>query len=239
MASCWMNGRAEEALKESRATNGVIPLDMLRQMPGFDLIVAYPVWTLARFGRWNEVLAEPAPPSDFAYATAVWRAARAIAHASLGHAADAAAERDSMRALAAVIPAEATEGFNSAKQLLSIASGLVDGIMAAKAGRTDEAVHALATAVQAEDELRYDEPSDWYYPARHALGAVLLQAGRAQAAQAVYEADLRHNPENGWSLTGLVKSLRAQKKTKEAAAVELRATKAWKSADTKIATSWL
>jgi len=238
MASCWMNGRYEEAIKEARAVTNVMPLDMLRQMPGYDLIVAYPVWTLARFGRWQDVLQEPLPPSDFAYACAVTHAARAMAHASLGHMTDAAAERDSMEAIVSHVPAEATEGLNSAKQLLSIASGLVDGVIAAKAGKTDQAIVFLTAAVQAEDQLRYDEPSDWYFPARHALGDVLLNAGHAKEARAVYEADLARNPDNGWSLTGLAKSMRALK-DKDASAAETRAEKAWKNADQKIAASWL
>jgi len=238
MASCWMSGRFEEAIKEARAVTNVMPLDMLRQMPGFDLVVAYPVWTLVRFGRWQDVLQEPLPPSDFAYACAVTHAARAIAHASLGHMADAATERDSMAAIASHVPAEATEGLNSAKLLLSIASGLVDGVIAAKSGKTDQAIASLTAAVQAEDQLRYDEPSDWYFPARHALGDVLLNAGRAKEARAVYEADLARNPDNGWSLTGLAKSMRATK-DKDAGATEARAEKAWKNADQKFAASWL
>ena len=239
MASCWMQGRAEEALKESRRVTEIMPLDMLRQMPGFDLVLDYPSWTQVRFGRWNDVLQEPSPPSDFAYARAVWHAARAIAHASLGHADSAAADRDSMGALAAALPDEATEGLNPAKSLLAIAASLVHGLMASKAGDVAGAVKSLTAAVATEDQLRYDEPSDWFFPARHALGAVLLDAGRAAEAQAVYEADLKRNPENGWALTGLAKSLSAQKKTKEATAVANRAARAWKDADMKIATSWL
>ena len=34
-------------------------------------------------------------------------------------------------------------------------------------------------AVRLEDGLVYTEPSEWHYPPRHALGAVLLEAGRA------------------------------------------------------------
>jgi tetratricopeptide (TPR) repeat protein len=237
MASCWMTGQAEEALKEARATLEVIPVDMLRQMPGFDLVLGYPIWTMARFGRWNEALSEPAPPSDFAYAVGVWHAARALAHASLGNVDKAMIERDSVVALQKTIPAEQVEGYNSAQTLLSIALGVANGTIAAKQGKTDDAVKALTEAVALEDGLRYDEPSDWYFPVRHALGAVLLDANRAKEAQAVYEKDLLRNPENGWALTGLAKSLKAQKKP--ATAVESRASKAWKDADVKIAGSWM
>ena len=239
MWSCWMSGRFEESLREARVALDVFPLDMLRQMPGFDYAIAYPAWTFVRFGRWQDVLNEPSPPSDFAYARGAWHAARAVAEASLGRVNEATADRDSAVALAAALPAEALEGLNSAKSLMAIAVDLATGVIAAKQGDIDGAVKALSRAAAAEDQLRYNEPSDWYLPVRHALGSVLLGAGRAQEAQKVYEEDLARCPGNGWALTGLAQSLRAQKKGKQAAAAEARATKAWQDADVKIAASWL
>ena len=46
-------------------------------------------------------------------------------------------------------------------------------------------------AVHIQDSLRYAEPPSWYYPVRQSLGAALLQAGRAEAAEAVYRQDLK------------------------------------------------
>jgi hypothetical protein len=82
------------------------------------------------------------------------------------------------------------------------------------------------------------EPPDWYLPVRHALGPVLLAAGRAAEAQAAYEADLRARPENGWALRELADSLRAQGKGEEAAGVERRFAAAWSAADVEIPGSW-
>ncbi len=237
MAACQMQGRAEEALAQARAVEEVVPLDMLRQMPGFDLVIEYPAWTMVRFGKWNDVLNEPAPPQDFAYAKAVWHAARSVANSALGKLDAAQAERDSLTSIAAAVPAEQTEGLNPAKTLLSIATNLANGELEAKRGNTDAAVTALQEAVKLEDGLRYDEPSDWYFPVRHVLGDVLLQAGRPADAQAVYEADLQHNRDNGWALTGLAKSLTAQNKAKDASDANARAAKAWKDADTKVTAS--
>ena len=239
MWSCWMSGRQEEAMREARATVDAIPLDMLRQMPGFDMTIGYPVWTMVRFGRWADVLNEPEPPSDFAYARGGWRAARAIALAELGRLDEAAAERDSANAMSAVLPDAATEGWNPAKTLLGIGSDMATGLILAKQGKTDDAVAALTKAVAAEDGLRYDEPSDWYVPARHALGEVLLEANRAADAQKVYEADLARNPNNPWALTGLAKSLRVQKRGKDATLAESKAARALKDADVKLAGSWM
>ena len=85
--------------------------------------------------------------------------------------------------------------------------------------------------MKAEDELSYNEPADWYYPTRHHLGAVLLAAGRAPEAQAVFEEDLRRNPDNGWALAGLAESQRKQGKTAEAAATKERLERAWARAE--------
>ena len=88
-----------------------------------------------------------------------------------------------------------------------------------------------------QDDLRYDEPPDWYFPVRQSLGAVLLSAGRPTEAEAVYREDLQRNPENGWSLYGLCQSLELQGKRKEAAAVEARFKKAWVKADVQLTAS--
>jgi hypothetical protein len=91
--------------------------------------------------------------------------------------------------------------------------------------------------VAVEDALTYDEPADWPYPVRHWLGAVLLEAGRASEAESVYREDLHVHRENGWSLFGLMQSLKAQGKTAEAAEVETRFQQAWKRADVTLTAS--
>ena len=72
---------------------------------------------------------------------------------------------------------------------------------------------------------------------RQSLGAVLLSAGRAAEAEAIYWQDLERNRENGWSLFGLMESLRAQGKEEQAAAVEKRFRKAWKRSDVTLTAS--
>jgi hypothetical protein len=64
-----------------------------------------------------------------------------------------------------------------------------------------------------------------------------LAGGRPVEAEAVYRDDLKRNPENGWSLFGLARSLRAQGKTAEAADVEARLQKAWTRADVTLSAS--
>lgn len=226
-----MEGRSAEALENARAVVAQAPPEMLQQMPGFDFTLEYPVWSRIWFGQWEEALAEPGPPEGFAYAKGVWHAARGLALTHLGRLEEAARERTLLGEADAALPAEATEGLNSAHALLRVAEGLLDGEMAARRGSLDEAVGKLEAAVREEDGLRYDEPPDWYFPARHALGTVLNAAGKGAEAQQVWEEALRRHPENGWALSGLVESLRLQKKEAEAAKVRERRDKAWSQGD--------
>jgi len=83
----------------------------------------------------------------------------------------------------------------------------------------------------------YTEPSEWHYPPRLALGAVLLDAGRPLEAETVYWEDLTRNRVNGWSLSGLIEALKAQGKTGLAQLVEERFKKAWARADITLSAS--
>jgi tetratricopeptide (TPR) repeat protein len=91
--------------------------------------------------------------------------------------------------------------------------------------------------MQLEDGLLYNEPVDWHQPVREILGAVLLQAGQHELAEKYYQEDLSAYPESGWALIGLYKSLQAQGRSGEAAAVKKRYDKAFKKADVKLSAS--
>src|SRR5262249_5621390 len=146
-------------------------------------------------------------------------------------------ERDSVTAIADAMPPEAIEDLNSAKALLGIASRLLGAKLAAAHGDGAQAIALATEAVAGEESTTYSEPPDWPYPSRHALGAMLLKAGKSVEAEAVYREDLRRNPGNGWSLFGLAQSLRAQKKTEEAAMAEREFKAAWARADVKLVAS--
>jgi tetratricopeptide (TPR) repeat protein len=59
------------------------------------------------------------------------------------------------------------------------------------------------------------------------VGDLLVEAGRPAEATEVYEAALSARPHNGWSLIGLVQSLRAQGRTAEAEEAQQRFERAW------------
>jgi tetratricopeptide (TPR) repeat protein len=120
---------------------------------------------------------------------------------------------------------------NAATALLDIAIDVSNGELAAARGDYARAITQLQSAVDREDALTYDEPPIWHVPVRQRLGPVLLASGRPAQAEAVFRRDLQRHPENGWSLYGLVGSLRAQKKAVAAAQVERRFERAWSTAD--------
>ena len=239
-AAAAMDGQSAKALSAARDLASLGGPELLHHMPMLEYVPATPTFVMARFGQWDAILAEPEPPQEFAYWSALWHYARGLAYTRKGDLAKAEAEQERVAKAAAEMPADRKIMIvNSAKTLLEIAAHDLAGEIAAAQGKTDLAVRELGRAVELQDGLRYMEPPPWYFPERQALGAVLLKAGRARQAEAVYREDLARHPENIWSLRGLEASLRAQKKTREADAVEARFAKAATRADVQLASSRL
>ncbi|MGE0679439.1 MAG: tetratricopeptide repeat protein [Candidatus Binatia bacterium] len=237
-AAATMEGRSQESIRAAREVAAKLPAEMIQEMPPLEFISPTPLFALARFGQWDDILAEPAPPEALQYTTGIWRYVRGLAFAAKGQLDEAMNEHAKLEVLAATIPSERKIGDNTpVPSLLRIAAATLAGEVAAQKRQTDEAVRLLEEAVQLQDQLPYTEPPPWYYPVRHTLGAVLLAAGRAADAEVVYREDLKRNPENGWALYGLAQSLRAQKKTQEAAQVDERFKKAWARADVTLTAS--
>lgn len=230
-----MLGRSGDAIKAAKDIERTVPHAVVKQVPQFEYFSPTLLYTLARFSKWDDILAQPAPPADLRYTTGIWHYTRGLAYTARGKLDSAAVERDRLVAIEAATPAGQMLNLNPAKPVLGIAVAHLKGEMAAKEGRTGTAVSLLNRAIAAEDELTYAEPPEWYLPIRQRLGAVLLAAGRPAQAEKAFRADLARRPENGWSLHGLTQSLRAQQKMKEADAVEVRFRKAWKAADIELA----
>jgi tetratricopeptide (TPR) repeat protein len=222
-----MLGRSEDAIKAAKSIEEKVPHEVVKQVPPFEYFSPTLLYTLARFSRWDDILRQPAPPRDLRYTTGIWHYTRGLAYAGKGNLDLAAIERDSLVAIEAATPSEQMLNLNPAKPVLAIALAHLSGEMAAKQGRTDEAVSQLRKAIEGEDELTYAEPPEWYLPMRQRLGAILLEANRPAQAEKAFREDLLRRPENGWSLRGLAQSLQAQKRSKEASAVEARFQKAW------------
>jgi tetratricopeptide (TPR) repeat protein len=236
-----MAGRSEQAIGAALSAAENADQEAMRE-PGWGAIQHYlmtPLRTYVRFGKWDEILASEPPPADLPFPVATWHYARGMAFVRLGALDDAAAELGRLQELAGepVMEEVTLWDLNSAAALLAIAVDVLEGELLAARGDHDLAVARLRDGVGREDALVYDEPPDWHLPVRHLLGAVLLEAGRAAEAEAVYLEDLAKYPENGWSLYGLAASLRAQGREPEAAEAEERFRAAWATADVELTTS--
>ncbi len=239
-AAAGAEGRGDLALVSARRLVAEIRDESLRAFPPAEEFVVMPAFALLRFGRYDALLGEPAPPPGRRYATGIWYYARGVAHARRGDAAAAEAELASLRAVGGE-EALARLDFSNvpASRYLALAASHLAGEVAAARGETDRAVAALEEAIRIQDAMQYTEPPRWWLPLRQALGAVLVDAGRVEEAEAVYREDLRRVPRNGWSLFGLARSLEAQGRASEAAAARTGFRNAWARADVEIRSSRL
>jgi tetratricopeptide (TPR) repeat protein len=230
-----MTGRSTEALAAARAIQSKVPIEVVHTIPPLEYFSPVVLFTLVRFSRWDDVLAEPAPDADLRYTTGIWYYARGLAHAAKGNLDSAGVALDSVRAIAEKIPPEQTANLNSSRALLQIAAHHLAADIAARQGHVDQAVRAFRSGIAIEDDLVYDEPTAWIIPLRQPLGEVLLAAGRPKDAERSYRQDLIRYPNNGWSLHGLAEALKAQGRTREADTVERRFRKVWEKSDVKMA----
>jgi tetratricopeptide (TPR) repeat protein len=236
-------GRREAAMEASRKIVAEIPHELAADRNTwalYETFLSQPLYTMVRFGLWNEVLAEPAPNVDSHFMRGIWHYARALARLHGQH--DVEAARVELEALTASRGAVDDEdaysiGFGDVERLLTIAIEIVEGEIDAATDDYPAAAAHLERAVRLEDALLYNEPPDWYFPVRHVLGAILIEAGLPEEAEVVYWADLRKNPANGYSLFGLKKALEAQGRLDEALAIAARLDVAWADADHELTTS--
>lgn len=216
----------------------------LMRTPGYEAMQHYwltPLFDHVRFGRWDEIVAMSNPAPDLPYVSVIWHYAQGIAAARQGRK-DAAEQH-----LAALQPLAAAPEVRQImvweRYPISHAADIAERSLKAEVALLNNdnegAIAAMQEAVIIEDQIPYDEPPGWHSPTRHALGAVLLAAGRPAEAEAVYRAELERNPLNGWSLYGLARSLRAQQRAGEADDVEQQFEQAWQYADVKLDSSSL
>ncbi|MBA2304906.1 MAG: hypothetical protein H0W08_20055 [Acidobacteria bacterium] len=233
----WMGataaGQSRLALDSARRLASAIPHQSLGTVPILQGFLVVPYWAMVRFEKWDDILADTGPQHDTPFTRGVWRYARGMALTAQGRLDDAERELEQLRAIVAdpSLNGQVTFSSNSGSAILRIAPEVIAGHIAAKRKDWDQATLHLDRAIRFEDALVYQEPHDWHAPVRQDLGHVLLAAGRPGEAEVAFWEDLKRNPENGWSLKGLVGALKAQSKTAEATMAETRFTKAWKNSD--------
>ncbi len=214
----------------------------------FESYVAVRQHVLVRFGKWHEIIAQELPADRELYCNtvAMMHYARGVAHAALGDVAAAEAEQALFRAAAKRVPESRQIHNVKCVLLLAVAEQMLEGEIAYRRGEHDAAFARLRAAIALEDELPYDEPWGWMQPIRHALGALLLEQGRAAEAEVVYREDLglggslpraQIHPDNLWALRGLLDCLERRGETGEAALIRQRVAFAAARADQAVEVS--
>ena len=237
-AASTMEGRSQVALEAARKVAANVRLEQIKDFPTVEYFKTIPLVGLVQFGRWQEILNEPAPDAGLDYFAAIRHYARGVALARTGKLADARAERAALVPLRDSVKVTFLDTNDlPATTLLKIADALLQGEIALAENSTGAAIRHFEAAVNTQDSLPYMEPPFWYYPTRQSLGATLMRAKRFADAEAVYRKDLEGYPHNGWSMFGLAQSLDAQGRTKEAAEVREMFGHVWARADVTLTAS--
>ena len=248
-------GNYKFAMEASNGLLETIPEKLLRweSPPMADWLEGYVsmyIHPQIRFGRWNQILEEPFPEDQTLYCstTALLRYARTLALAVLGKIKDAEIEIEEFKNAASKVPESRTVFNNKVIDLLKIAMQMAEGELAYRKNDYEVAYKKLRYAVKLSDQLPYDEPWGWMQPARHALGALLLEQGHVNEAEAVYREDLGLDPhtsrayrhlDNVWSLHGYNECLKKLGKHSESELVEPKLAIAQARSDMQIEASCL
>ena len=191
----------------------------------------YEALSLFRFGRFDEVLALDDPPGGDIF--------RGLYDFSKGYAHLRTGDEGTARFYLHEVKTAASEGSgrfrgHSAEQLLGVVGAILEGELLRADDDLEGAIAVFEAGVEIEDGLRYDEPEPLGFSIRHWLGDALWEAERHDEAVEVFRAELIDHPNNGWSLFGLERSLRALDRDQEAGGVRARFREAWARSDTYI-----
>ncbi len=203
---------------------------------------------LIRFGRWQEIIDTPLPddPELYSVTTAMTHYAKGVAFAATGRIAEAEEQQRLFRHATGRVPESRYVFNNTCLDILAVAAEMLAGEIEYRKGNHGAAFAHLRAAIDLDDHLPYDEPWGWMQPTRHAYGALLLEQGHIEEAEAVYRADLGldgslarayQHPDNVWSLHGLHECLMRLGKKAEAVMVKQRLDLAAARADVPIESS--
>lgn len=200
------------------------------------------------FGNWQEIIRQDllADQNLYCNTVAIVHYAKGVAHAALRNVPAAEAEQRLFRAAPKRVPATRYRHNNACLNLLAVAEEMLSSEIAYRRGEHDPAFAHLRAGIALEDDLDYDEPWGWMQPIRHALGALLLEQGRAEEAALVYREDLglggalpraQVHPDNVWALRGLLDCREQRGETVESVLIRQRFELATARADRQVSVS--
>lgn len=236
--SAYMDGRSELGLQTALKLAYKGSVISQSNLAFAQYLMVEPLHAFVRFGRWRDILSQPDADEQFLYARSITHFAKGVAFVRLGNITQA---RHHLKRFDSLYQTNSLTSFyfalNPAQDIITVPRYILEGEILIAEGHVAEGIMKLREAVEAEDKLRYNEPPDWKIPARHFLGAALLDAGKANDAETVFMEDLTRHRENGWALKGLHLSYQKQGKRSLADATRKRFEKAWKNADVVLPSS--
>ncbi|KAH0365252.1 TPR domain protein, partial [Aureobasidium melanogenum] len=246
-------GQSKIALESVEGLEKSLPEELLRveSPPMADWLEGFlsvRMHVLIRFGMWEKILALDLPTDQqlFCVTTALILYGRGIALAATGQ---VQAAREAVKKFEAALlkVSESRMLFNNrCIDILQVAKTMLYGEVEYRDRNFDKAFEFLQKAVELDDGLPYDEPWGWMQPTRHALGALLLEQGRAAEAEKLFKADLGfddtlpralQHPNNVWSLHGYHECLVKLSKVDEARTIKAQLAMAIAKADVPIESS--
>lgn len=234
-------GNSKIAIDAAKKTAEKVPVGEMKDLYFLQNFASTPLLAYTRFGKWNDILTYPKPNDNIKHLKLIWHYARGIAFIRKNNIGEATEELDAINEMIKDPEMETiiATGFDSGTTIAKLAYEVVSGELAGLEGNYILAIEHLRKAVILEDGLIYNEPASWHIPTRQNLGAILMKAKKYEEAEKIYNEDLRALRQNGWSLTGLYQSLKAQGKMAEAEKIKQEFDKAWSDADIKIDASIL
>lgn len=211
MTSAQMAGDGETALAMAEKLDAKLPIDMAAAAPWVQPIKAAPYYAKVQFADPQDILQAEDPGDAMPFLKGAWHYARGEAFVKTGDLEAAQREADAISAIVANADmSNLTDGGVPALDILNIARLTVMGRASAATGDLDTGIEAMEEATALQEDLAYTEPPYWYYPAKQTLASMVLQAGDAERAEALFLESLTKSPNNAWVLFGLSETYKAQ-----------------------------
>ncbi|HCI71345.1 MAG TPA: hypothetical protein DF712_23515 [Balneola sp.] len=189
----------------------------------------YHVLTLIRFGRFDEVPGIEHRP-DHSIHGGMWDFAQGYAALKNGDREKAVQMKE--KVLKEASSSSARFRFHSAENLLNTVGYILEGEIFWMDGELSKSEASFQKSIEYYDSLAYDEPEPIPFSPRHWYGALLQEMKQFEKAIEVYERELQHHPNNGWSLFGIQQSLKAQNRSDKN--IDQQFKESWKRSDTWI-----
>jgi hypothetical protein len=231
-----MNGDYPEAMRNAQMLAAHVR-PHVKDMPPLEGFVTIPIAVNVRFRRWDDILKMPKPNPELKTETVFWHFAHGMALAAKGKPDEAQADYQVVADAEKNTPEDVVFAMpvnNKTKDVLKIARDVLGAKIAMAKKDNAAAIDQLQEAVSVQDTLKYNEPEDWFFPVREALGAALLLNGDAAGAEKVFREDLDRHPRNPRSLFGLEQALKAQNREYDAGFVQKQFQASWKGGPAKL-----